>query len=363
MKGLRKEQLKQFGLVMAEALVLAGITVTAAAPVSCKITEQGITILGGDYTPPVLEQYEVVDERTVRLEFSEKVSVYGYVVSLAGQEDSIPCEVVEGAQDGVLELVLENQMQAGQTYEFYSEVRDVTGNTLTIAVPFAGFNAHVPRLLITEIQSESPGQSSNEAKIDIYRNEFVEILALKGGNLAGLELCNASGGEAKKFVFPAIEVQTGEVFVVHVQKRGSGCISETGTNLELATSAYTSAQARDLWTELEGSVLGNKTDIILIRNSANAQILDAFMYRESKIQEWSKKNLEYAQLVAQSGIYESSDVEQAFVSDTKTGTKTMYRPGAAELQQRVLAGEEPEYPVKACAGDWEILASPTPGFL
>ena len=78
---IQKEKLRQFLMIAAETLVLVGIVLAAVAPVSCKITEQGISIVGGDYTPPVLQDFTVVDSKTVRLEFSEKVSVYDYVVA------------------------------------------------------------------------------------------------------------------------------------------------------------------------------------------------------------------------------------------------------------------------------------------
>ncbi len=387
MKNFNREKIKEQAFVMVEALIITFITLAAVLPVSCKITEQGISILSGDYLPPVLNNYEVVDEKTLSLYFSEKVKVYGYVLSfvndnlfasrehsdtietspaierVSGLYSSLACSVLEGEEDGLIQVVLEKPMQPGSFYEFYSEVEDSYGNSLTIAIPFTGFNARVPKLLITEVQPESPKQTTSEARDEVYRSEFVEILVLKGGNLAGLELCNASGGEEKKYSFPALEVSTGELFLLHVQKRGSGCIDEREENLNLAYSVYARDGIRDLYTELEGSVLGNKTDIIILRNSADNKILDAFMYRESKTASWTKKNLEYARLVAQSGIYASEEIEEAFVSDKKTTVKSMYRVNAPELQLKALNGEEIEYPLKVLDGDWAIQDSPDPGLL
>ena len=64
---------KQLLITLGEAVVIAGITVLAVMPVSCKITEQGVKIISGDYVPPVLNDFVVLDESTLRLEFSEKV--------------------------------------------------------------------------------------------------------------------------------------------------------------------------------------------------------------------------------------------------------------------------------------------------
>jgi hypothetical protein len=384
---IKKEKLRQCMVVAAETAVIVAIMLAAVVPVSCKITEQGITIVGGDYTPPVLNDFTVVDERTVRLEFSEQVSVYGYVVAqvtdeLFGSEEhsptldlppaierasgiygSVPCSVTE-QEDGSVIITLEQDMQVGQGYEFYSEVRDKTGNSLTLAVPFAGYNSRVPVLVMTEIQTESvSSQRAVEKTAGIYRNEFVEILVLKEGNLAGLELCSAYDGETKKFLFPPVEVQTGEVFVVHMRARGNGCVSETGDDLDAATSSYTTAGVRDLWTDIETTTLGNKTDIILLRNRADRKLLDAVMYRASTIEAWTKLMIDYSALVDESGIYESGDVENAFIADNMSNSKTMYRVDAAQLQQRALAGDFLELPVKSGPETWAVLDQPNPGCL
>ena len=379
-----KEKLKHIFVVGAEAAVLVTIVVLSAAPVSCKITEQGITILNGDYTPPVLNGFTVIDEKTVRLEFSEKVEVSGYVVAritdelfsseehsktldlspalerASGVYGALSCKVLPGAEPGILEIVLDQDMQVGQAYEFYSEVHDSSGNSLTIAIPFTGYNSRVPQLIITEIQTESVGQKKSEEVDGIFRNEFIELLALKGGNLAGLELCSAYDGEAKKFVFPVIEVADGEVFVVHMRKRGNGCVSELGENLCAATSSYASVNVRDLWTDIETTTLGNKTDIILLRNTADKKLLDAVMFRASNVEAWPKKMIDYSSVIDESGIYESGDVENAFVTDEMTTSKTMYRLEAVALREQVLAGEEVEYPVKSGPQSWQVLPEPTP---
>ena len=384
---IQKEKLRQYLLVAAETCVIVGIMLAAVVPFSCRITEQGITIVGGDYTPPVLNDFTVVDERTVRLEFSEKVSVHDYVVAqindeLFGSEEhsatlelspalervsgvygSVPCSVSE-QDDGTVIITLEQDMQVGQGYEFYSQVRDKTGNSLTLAIPFAGYNSRIQVLIMTELQTESvSSQRTTEKDAGIYRNEFVEFLVLRSGNLAGLELCSAYDGETKKFLFPPIEVSTGEVFVVHMRSRGNGCISETGDDLDAATSSYTSTGVRDLWTDIETTTLGNKTDIILLRNRADRKLLDAVMYRASNIEAWTKLMIDYSALVDESGIYESGDVENAFITDTMSNSKTMYRVDAAALRQQVLDGQEFELPVKSGPDVWAVLDQPNPGSL
>ena len=380
-------KLKQLLITLGEAVVIAGITVLAVMPVSCKITEQGVKIISGDYVPPVLNDFVVLDESTLRLEFSEKVEVTGYVTAkvtdeffgseehsstfdlspaierVSGIYGSVPCAVSVDESGCVVTVCFEQQMEIAQEYEFYAEVRDSIGNSLTLAVPFTGFNSRVPQLIITELQTESLSQRSAEKKEGIYRNEFVEILVLKEGNLAGLELCSGYDGETKKFCFPAIDVSAGEVFVVHMRNRGNGCISETDDNLSQAFSSYASPDIRDLWTDIESTTLGNKTDIVILRNRADKRLLDAVMFRAPDTEAWTKTMAEYALLIDESGIYESGDIDNAFVTEGLTATKTLVRTDAQELRLKVLEGQEIAFPVPSSPELWAIASEGSPGTL
>lgn len=383
---MKNTKLKEMLVVVGEAFLIAGITIAAVMPVSCKITEQGIKVVSGDYVPPVLNNFIVKDESTVSLTFSEKVEITGYVVAIAtddlfGSEEhsstidlspalervsgvygTVPCNVVYDEEEPEIQFVLEQQMEIGQLYQLYAQVRDSVGNTLTLAVPFTGFNSRVPELMITEIQTESVSQNKAEKTSGTYRNEFVELLVLKSGNLAGLELCSGYDGEAKKYVFPAIEVTAGEIFVVHMRNRGNGCISEEGDDLTLATASYTSPEIRDLWTDIETTTLGNKTDIIIVRNRSDNRLLDAVMFRASSVEAWTKTMLDYSQLLDESEIYESGNIENAFIADSLTTTKTLHRTNAAEYQQKLLEGDVLEFPIASSHEFWDI-SDPSPGSL
>lgn len=385
---MKNTKLKEMLVVVGEAFLIAGITIAAVMPVSCKITEQGIKVVSGDYVPPVLNNFVVKDESTVSLTFSEKVEITGYVVAIAtddlfGSEEhsstidlspalervsgvfgTVPCNVVYDEEESEIQFVLEQQMEIGQLYQLYAQVRDSVGNTLTLAVPFTGFNSRVPELMITEIQTESVSQNKAEKNSGTYRNEFVELLVLKSGNLAGLELCSGYDGEAKKYVFPAIEVTAGEIFVVHMRNRGNGCISEEGDDLTLATASYTSPEIRDLWTDIETTTLGNKTDIIIVRNRSDNRLLDAVMFRASSVEAWTKTMLDYSQLLDEAQIYDSGNIENAFIADSLTTTKTLHRTDASTYQTSLL--ESPslplDFPIPSSPDLWTI-SDPSPGLL
>ena len=58
-----------------QTIILCAITVLCVVPFSCKVTEEGIIFVGGDYVSPVLEDVNVIDERTVQINFSEMIKI------------------------------------------------------------------------------------------------------------------------------------------------------------------------------------------------------------------------------------------------------------------------------------------------
>lgn len=382
-----KEKLKEIGVILCQTLILTSITLFSVSPIACKVTTEGIKILEGDYSPPLLQRFAVLDEASIEMTFSENVSLSGCVVSpvlpglsdsdehstdgslssalaaAAGLQGSISVTSVNVEKNIVL-LNLEQSTEIGKKYELYGIVKDEYNNSLTFCIPFTGFNARQAKIVMTEIQSESiSSQRAQEKAAGIYRNEFIEFLSLTDGNLAGLELCSAYDGEEKKYSFPAVEVKAGEVFVVHLRNRGNGCISELTENLSEATSSYTSPDIRDLWTDQTATALGNKTDIILVRDSASEKILDALMYCAENVEEWTKNFISYSQLLDDCDIYSDGNIENAFITTGLTATKTLSRQNALSLQEKVLSGQEVEYPVPACPDDWTVTAEASPGVL
>lgn len=81
---------KQIILSLVQTVLITGITVFSVMPFSCKVTPEGVQIVGGDYASPVIESIEVVDENSLQISFSEKVKVTGAVLSpfIEGISDS-----------------------------------------------------------------------------------------------------------------------------------------------------------------------------------------------------------------------------------------------------------------------------------
>ncbi len=356
-------------ILLVQTFLLTALTLFCVVPFSCRVSEEGIVFVGGDYISPVLEDVNVLDERNVQITFSEKVKLRNYTVSQVLKEisdSSEHSETVElspalkaasGAygkieadcslsEDGcVLTYSAADRYEVGKAYEIFGTVEDRAGNSLTFCVPFCGYNACIPKVIMTELLVK---HDKNSAK-----NEFIEILALSAGNLAGLELVSGADGEKKKFVMPPVEVETGEILLIHLRSLGEGCLTESD-NLDEATAAYAQPGIRDIWAENEGSALSDTSDVIILRNGSEGEIMDAFMYNDKKAEDW-KKPKPYAEKVFEAGIYDSVAVDQVFPSKGASATKSFQRTNAAELREAALNGSLESYPVKYDEENWALL--------
>lgn len=363
-------------ILLLQTFVLTAVTLLCVIPFSCRVSEEGIIFVGGDYVSPVLEDVSVIDERRVNLTFSEKVKLRSFVVSeqlneisdssehsqtaelspalkaASGAYGKVESECIVSEDGCTITCCAADFYEVGKSYEIFGTVEDKAGNSLTYCVPFSGFNSRVPKLIMTEVQIKY-AKGSDKGKT-IYRGEFVELLALSDGNLAGLELEGGADGEAKKYVFPAVEVTKGEVLLLHLRTVGDGCFNETDDNLNAATAPHSAKQIRDLWSENTGARFNDDSDILILKDSISGTLLDAFMYATEDAAEWKKGPAALVKLVAESGIYESGSINEAAVNYKTSPLKSFTRLDAADIRTAVLNGQNLEYPVKASADNWAV---------
>ncbi len=358
-----QKKVKELIVVVLETLLITGVTVFSVLPVSCKFSQSGIHLLGGDYVPPKLDQVVVLDETTLRMTFSEKVQVSAQVFVRDGElfDEEVGTSVVYGSVEKQIDVCFNEPMITGIEYEMVGTVKDNVGNSTTFLIPFVGFNSRVPLIVMTEIQSESVNsQTSEESEHGYNRNEFVEFLVLTDGNLSGLEFVSAYDGVERGFKFPGLEVKRGEILLVHLRKRGNGCVSELGDDLNLSKNSYSKNGIRDLWVTTEETALGNKTDVLVVRNSANGSVIDYVFYRESKVVEWNKKFSAVLEFLKD--YVDINDVEIAALADGKSSTKTLNRSDAGMLLEKVKTGFEFSSPLEMQGDNW-IIAPANPGTL
>ena len=77
MKCLRNELV----LMFLQTVFIVSIVLVSVIPVSCKATEQGIEIIGGDYENPYITNIEVVNQNTLQMDFSDTVTLKKSVLS------------------------------------------------------------------------------------------------------------------------------------------------------------------------------------------------------------------------------------------------------------------------------------------
>jgi hypothetical protein len=371
--------LKKFCVWFAQVAGISAVVLFAVCPVSCRMTEEGLKILTGDYTSPVIESYTVPDSSSVSIVFSEPVKIRGAVItpvtdaSSAGDDNSavketvapsleaasglngaIPAAVSYDDVQKIITLTASSEFSTGAPYELYGKAEDQAGNTVTFCLPFTGFNNRVPRIIITEIH---PGLVSGSD-----RCEFVELYALTSGNLAGLKVASASDGEDKGFALPPVEVRSGEIIVLHMRKRGENCINETGSNLSLAEGSekknYVSDTARDLWADNEKACLNDREDVIVLENLFSGKLVDAVPYSQGDTAVWKNDVVKkMAESAVEAGIWNSSEPSAAVSTDSMTSTKTLARKQCKALYDAVRNGILAEGVIPQKAGDWYLAGS------
>lgn len=318
-----------------QGVTIAVVIILLVCPLSCKLTAEGIDIIKGDYTSPKMSECLVLDDKHLELDFSEKVDVTG--VSISKNEQSmgkdlvgkrtINCYVEENEKENVI-ITLENSTEIGSSYIVTGVVEDGAGNSLTFSVPFSGYNGKIPRLIITELQNESSGGSSS---LGLYRGEFVRFLALDDGNLFGLSFGCASKPK-DNYVFPAINVSKGESIILHLQQKGNGCVSEEDDDLNIASNDYTENGIRDLWRNIPDSILGNKCDVIYLKDNIKNEIVQGIAYSDGSKTEWADNYVPYVKQLAELNLFNAEDIGNACNVKSVTSKKTLQRKNVADIE-------------------------------
>lgn len=364
-------------LTFVQASLIAAMTIFAVVPVSCKVSTEGIQIVGGDYTSPCMEELKVIDENSVQISFSKKVRVTNAVLSpfIEGLSDSgehsadsqlsrairaaggafgkIPVTVESAEGESNLLFKFENPTAVGKAYELYGIVEDESGNSLTFTVGFTGFNPKLPSLLMTEVQIKYKKKETVKAGVE-YLCEFVEVLVLEDGNLAGLRIVSASDGEKKAYEMPGIEVHKGEVLLFHLRTAGDGCISELEDDLNLSSGTYSAAGVRDLWSSNTVARFNDTSDVIFIEDKSTGTIIDGLMYAGEGCESWKDNVAVYAKRLYEQGIWYTEDISGAVLNNGTSHTKSFHRLCGAEILKKLEAGEEIELPLCSDEDSWKI---------
>ncbi|MCI5829414.1 MAG: hypothetical protein SPJ89_11215 [Treponema sp.] len=333
-KGLVKNiLLKQVLLkTVLPAMVLLFAVISAVCPVGCKSRIEEINVLEGDFTVPHIENFAVTGGRTLQLDFTKKVSVQNVNTYESESKKDFSSASARYEEDGkrvILELA--EKPETGSGYVLESLVVDESGNSLTLSIPFKGYNDNPAKVILSEVRNAygiATVKDEDGNSVKVHRSEFAELYVLKSGNLCGIEVCSAADGESKKYTMPAIEVKKGDYITVHMRTiaadgaDGQGMISETGSNLALSTHEDSCDTARDLWSENTKACFAD-SDIIYLKNSYNQKIMDALVYARSDLAAWKDGFKDVVKAVEESGVWgQSVSPEDGLCSDYVTSATT-----------------------------------------
>ena len=292
-------------------------------PLSCRLTEEGLDIVPEDMSLPCVEEFSLVNAKSLYITCSEKI-VFGEIeVSRLESEsndetsDFAVANVITYSEDmKSAEIELSQETQVGIDYLLKMNVYDVSGNSLEYSQKFCGFNANPAKMIINEARF-SNDRSAKEV-------EFIEFYVLKSGNTHGLEIASLNNGEDKKYIFPAIEVSQGDYICLHGKKEFAatktseafeipGCLDELGSDLSLSSAVGSCDSARDLWRSGSDKLL-SQNDVLILRDSSG-KINDGLLLSKSDKSQWTKKLLPGVEELTSLGLWSGSEISDAVISD------------------------------------------------
>lgn len=290
---------------------------TACAP-SASIDEPPYQL---DIQPPEIQSAEVLDERSLRFEFDEEVFTTLDTVEI---EPEIAIASADPEAKSLIVRFSEDQT-IGSAYTMRLEVADNSGNILSFLYRFTGWNPRVPELLINEINPK--GSKSTP--------DCVELFALTGGNIGGLELViGTEENLVDSIVFPAIEILAGEYIVVHTKPEGLAEEIDELEALDASGGRLASENARDFWMRDKPGLPGSNGAVTLYRQKGGS-ILDAVIWSDRDDQPdderlgWTSASFPWAKVLGLQGEWEAANdiplPSEALAVGVSTATRSLCR--------------------------------------
>jgi hypothetical protein len=290
-------------------LLISSIFLIIFSGISCTLTPEGISILSGNYESPKFLELKVISENSLQLLFSTSINIENLKIYPLEENQEVQVES-KNLGEGLWQIDSFSDFDCRKNYLIEGYVLDQRGNSLYFKDSFIGFNGRVPNVVINEIRSEY-----SKPKV-----EFIELKVLSEGNLGGMELMVASDGEENSYIFPSVEVKSEDLIVLHFRKIEDGCIDEIENDRELSTATESSSSI-DLWIENTSARIA-KSDVILLKNKRQGEIVDSVLYMENSATSWKTPFLsECAELALSSETWIGNPVN----SDGLTATRTLSR--------------------------------------
>jgi len=360
-----KSIIKRILLVISETAGLAACMLLSVFPLSCRVSVSGLEIIGTDCKVPELETYEILDEKNITMTFSDEVNLISSGITESESENpkSLETECTKSEDGKTIFIFIPEGTQVGKNYIFTGEVENQTGSSLTFSYNFTGYNAYVPKLILTEIMDETRKYSKNKIEHKIY--EFIEFYALTDGNLSGLRILSVNDGEPKAFYFPNIEIKAGDFITVHYRKNsldGDLCESELDGDIAACQAEGSSEKAWDFYIDNTEARFGASQDIVILENTGSGKILQSIIYSKAGKNAWSKDTFgEYQKKCITNGVWlGEGNLEEAVSFENSAN---FARNNLSEIVLKFQEGEL-EWPLPSDNTEWTPFkaAAFTPGY-
>ena len=248
---------------MVYVVVILGVIFLGAA---CE--EDGITGIEYneviDLSPPVLEEVEVLSERSIQFCFDESVTVLDNSIDV-GEElgferyDTVACGFV---------IYVRQRMMPGAQYVISAVVADDNHNSLDIITNVYGHNGSIPDVVINEFTTQGSGKHP----------DVVELFVRSAGNIGGITLYEGSRNdwESRK-VLPSVDISANSYLLIHFKPQGieDEVDEDVSPNVSGGLDAHESAW--DFWVE-DGDGLSGNNGVLTLVSSPNGEIMDAIIY-------------------------------------------------------------------------------------
>ncbi len=304
------------------ALLISLAVMLSAFPVSCRLTEDGITLVAGEAEYPQVESFSVINSEQISLSCLSEFAVEDVVVKSSSSGEELATDVIYSADEKSADIYLAVPTEIGQSYSFSCTIKDRDKNSLAYENEFLGYNDHPARLAFSEIRTDYSGTSTPK------RSELIEFIVTESGNTSGLEVISGNYGYDKKYVFPECEVSKDEIIVVHYRSLSdTGCVDEDGEDITIAEGPEAADEARDFWYPNEkNEKLLNKDDVIAVKNGADGTFYDILPLSSGKT-EWTKTLMaELLQTASELELWDGGDaIENAADSSGMSAAHTLMR--------------------------------------
>lgn len=219
-----------------------------------------------DLSPPLVLEAGPAGESVFLLLFNEEITPIegSFLIDPGGNAEA-------EAEGETLRVLLPIPQEPGQDYLVSGEVADSRGNAARFVFRFVGWNERPARLKITEFE---PAKNSS---ISRPHRDFIEFEVLSPGNLGGMELLTASSLRTTSYRFPSVEVEKGEILLLHLAPEGLSIeTDEIGSDKNLSGGIDATPFARDFWSTAGG--LPDENGVVAFYERPGGSVLDGVFY-------------------------------------------------------------------------------------